>query len=103
MGGQRVDSDVLEIETVAGFVERLAEMGLTLVQSLPMGVLIWRLQDPDTDESLQLLLVNDAASRLLGANLRPHTQTRAKVRDVFPAVSAAHLRLYAEVARTGRA
>ena len=100
---QQVDSAAPGMETVAGAVEKLAEIGLTLVQGLPMGILIWRLDEVDCDDSLRLLLVNDAASRLLGADLRPRAQAGAKVRDIFPTVSAADVRVYADVARTGRA
>src|SRR4051794_17575700 len=103
MKPQQVDSVAPGMETVAAPLEKLAEIGLTLVQSLPMGVLIWRLEEVDCDESLRLLLVNDVASRLLGDNLRPHARAGAKVRDIFPTVSAADLRIYADVARTGRA
>jgi PAS domain S-box-containing protein len=82
-------------------LEKLPDISLALVQSLPMGVLIWRLDDDGSDESLRLILANDAAARLLALNLRPLAQARARVREVFPKVGADHLRMTAEVARRG--
>jgi PAS domain S-box-containing protein len=80
-------------------VDKLAEISLVLVQSLPMGALMWRLEDEGVDESLRLVFANDVASRLLGANLRAHVQDHAKVRDVFPCASETHVRACADAAR----
>src|SRR4030095_4756634 len=88
------------IETGAGVVEQLNDLSLTLVQSLPVGVLIWRLTE-ESDDSLRLGLGKAAAARLLALNLRPLARARARVREVFPNVSSDHLRLCAEVARRG--
>jgi len=94
-----MDSGRPEIKTVAAPLEKLADMSLALVQSLPMGLLIWRLETETADESLRLVLANDAAARLLARNFRPLVQSRATVREVFPRASAEHVRLAAEVAR----
>jgi PAS domain S-box-containing protein len=80
-------------------LEKLADKTLALVQSLPMGVLIWRLEEEALDESLRLVLANDAAARLLALNLRSLAQAHASVREVFPQASGEHLRLCADVAR----
>src|SRR5262249_6257978 len=74
-------------------------MTLALVQSLPMGVLVWRLDEEASDESLRLVLANDAAARLLALNLRSLVQARAPVREVFPRASVQHLRPASDVAR----
>jgi PAS domain S-box-containing protein len=82
-------------------LEKVAEIGLALVHGLPIGVLIWRLEDVAADESLRLLVVNDVASRLLGENLGAHLRARAGIRTVFPGVRGDHLHLCADLARAG--
>jgi two-component system, cell cycle sensor histidine kinase and response regulator CckA len=83
------------------FLEKLAEIGLALVQSLPIGVFIWQLEDEAADASLRLVLANDVASRLLGENLGAHLRARANIRAVFPGLGNDHLRLCADSARAG--
>lgn len=71
-----------------------------IVQSVPIGLTIWRLDDPQASDSLRLVSANPAASTLLGIDvlsMRGQTLTQA-----FPAVSRADVEHYADVARTGK-
>jgi len=71
-----------------------------LLERLPVGIIIYRLDDPDDDESLRLVFANVAAERMTDADLTKHIGSR--IRDAFPVVEPDRVRVYAEICRTRR-
>jgi two-component system cell cycle sensor histidine kinase/response regulator CckA len=69
-----------------------------LLGSLPIGVLACQLDDPADDRSLRLLYSNTAARAVL--HVEETSEGRA-ILEVFPAMPAARLAIYAGVCRTG--
>jgi PAS domain S-box-containing protein len=69
-----------------------------IVRSMPIGVNVWRLENPDDLGSFRLLAVNPAASKVSGLAMEDFIgQTMS---EVFPAARESPA-LYAEVIRTG--
>ncbi len=69
-----------------------------LAEHLPVGVVVYRLEDPDDDESLSLVVASSLASELTGVDL-PSKIGRA-AREVPPATGD-RWRRFARVARSG--
>lgn len=70
-----------------------------VVSQLPIGLTIWRLQDPQDVRSLLLVSANQASSDLLGVDVS--LLIGNTILEAFPAVQNAELETYARVARTG--
>ena len=70
-----------------------------IVKSVPMGLLVLRLDDPDDDRSLRIVDVNPTASSLLGFDV--NTVQGKRFVEAFPGVTPAMLGTYAGVVRTG--
>src|SRR5690349_5819159 len=71
----------------------------SLFEKLPIGVVVYRLEDPNDDDSLRLIAVNMAATLMLRPDLEELVGKR--MREAFPGVELSRVRLYAEIARNG--
>ena len=69
-----------------------------LVQELPIGVVVWRLEVPEDDGSLRLLGSNNVASTMVGSDLS--LLVGHFIRDVFPLVTPERQATYAEIIRS---
>lgn len=72
-----------------------------IVKSVPIGLLIWRLENLDDDTSLRLLDANPSASRLLGVDVQG--LLNKLILDAFPGNEPKTMKAYADVVRTGAA
>jgi PAS domain S-box-containing protein len=80
--------------------EKTIRLYTDVVNNVPIGLTLWRLDDAVEVRSLRLVAANPAASRLTGvemSGLLGMTMSQA-----FPAVREAELTLYAEVVRSGK-
>jgi len=72
-----------------------------LFRDLPVGVLIWKLHDPDDVTSLRLVSANAFACELMGVDLV--TKVGQTMVQIFPATTQLRLEMYADAARSGQA
>ena len=77
------------------------DVSLPLLEHLPIGVVVYRLEDVADDESLKLIGFNTAAAQMVRRDLGPKVGMR--IREAFPAVRSDRVRIYAELARHGGA
>jgi len=77
----------------------VAHLSLPLLEHLPMGAVIYELEDPAVDDSLRLAGFNRAAQRMLGIGLEGLLGLR--IREAFPNVKPDRVALYAQLARDG--
>jgi PAS domain S-box-containing protein len=70
-----------------------------IVSNVPLGLIVWRLDNLDDSKSLRLLIANPAASRLLGVNVA--ALVGKTISDAFPGISEFEYETYATVARSG--
>jgi two-component system cell cycle sensor histidine kinase/response regulator CckA len=75
------------------------ELGLQLLESLPIGVTMWQLEEASDDPSLRLLFGNSAAGRMGGFD--PRACIGKPLEDVLPSGLSAHRSLYAAVCQDG--
>ena len=81
------------------FDPTLGDVTLRLLEQLPVGVLLYRLEDASSDESLKVVGFNAAAERMLGVPLEP--KLGVKIRAAFPNVLPERVAVYADLARRG--
>ena len=82
--------------------ESVVRMLTYALSDLPVGLLVYHLEDPDVARSLRLLYANRAASEYTGADLSGAIGKR--ILEAFPGLASTDLpEQYADVAREGRA
>jgi PAS domain S-box-containing protein len=73
-----------------------------IVSNMPIGILVYRLEEPGDDRSLRAIVLNEAGERLLG--LARSEVLGRRVDELFPALRATGVpAMLAEVIATGRA
>ncbi len=77
----------------------ISELCLPLFEHLPVGIIIYRLEDPAQDESLTLRGCNAAAVKMIRPDLQDLMGRR--ILDVFPNIRRERIALYAQLAREG--
>ncbi|WP_017653787.1 PAS domain S-box protein [Fortiea contorta] len=79
-------------------VKNLSNLYADLVDSLPVGLNVWHLEDPDNIYSLRLVSTNAVASSLTGVSSSSYLGKY--VTDCYPSelIQSANLQLYAQVA-----
>jgi signal transduction histidine kinase len=80
--------------------EETVQLYSDVVRQMPIGLTIWRLEDPEDPRSLRFISANPASFDLLGVELT--TLINRRILEAFPAVPENHLTIYADVARSGR-
>ena len=68
-----------------------------LLDELPLGVIVWQLEDPGVDGSLRLVYANPAASKMTERDL--DSFLGRPVYEVFPSAPPERIQAYAEVCR----
>ena len=76
-------------------------LSLPLLEHLPIGVILYRLEDPADDDSLKVLGFSPPAVNMLRADLAKLIGLR--IREAFPGVQPDRVATYAELARNGGA
>ncbi len=76
-----------------------AHLSLPLFEHLPVGVVLYRLDDPAVDDSLRMVGFSPAAESMLGVSLAGRIGRR--IREAFPSVQPERVAVYAQIARQG--
>ena len=71
-----------------------------VVDAAPVGILVWRLVDPDDDSSMELVALNEAARNTLQRDLGAARGKR--LAELFPEAANERAPLYAALARSGQ-
>lgn len=100
-GGYRASRSTLFDVTELKSAQRAVRIYTDIVNSIPIGLMIWRLDDLADARSLRLTAANPAASVLL--NVEVAGLIGETLLDAFPRLSEETVALYADVVRTGKA
>lgn len=97
----RGSDEVAAVDQAFRDMARAVQLYADIVQRVPLGLTIWRLDRREDDASLRLVDANPAASELLGIDV--HALLGRPILEAFPGVAPEHLRSYADVVRSGTA
>jgi anti-anti-sigma regulatory factor len=82
-------------------LERRAQLYEAIVQRVPTGVAVWRLEQPDDPLSFRLVCANEAANQHAN-RVELSAEVGRRLIDIFPTTPEALLQMYVEVIRSGQ-
>jgi rsbT co-antagonist protein RsbR len=92
---------VADLERARDEAERRTQLYETIVQRIPTGVAVWRLEQPDDPFSIRLVGANAAGNRQSNG-IELNALVGQRMIDIFPTVPEILYQIYAEVVRSGQ-
>jgi anti-anti-sigma regulatory factor len=95
------DTRIQTLQDEVAALQRHAQLYEAIVQRIPTGVAVWRLEQPDDPFSFQLVCANGAANRHSN-RMELGAEVGRRLIDIFPTTPEALLHMYVDVIRSGQ-
>jgi rsbT co-antagonist protein RsbR len=95
------DTFIQTLQDEVAALQRRVELYEAIVQRIPTGVAVWRLEQPDDPFSFQLVCANGAANQHSN-RIELSAEVGRRLIDIFPTTPEALLQMYVDVIRSGQ-